>query len=373
MRRDEMKVKYFDYPEQFKAKEKEYLNIIRDTLRKGSYILGEELEKFETRLADYVGCKYAIAVGNCTDGLFLCLYALGIGKGDEVVTVSHTFVATVEVIVALGAKPVFADIADDHNMDVDTVSGLVNKRTKAIIPAQLNGRICSRMDELTALASHNNVYLIEDAAQALGAEYKGKKAGSFGLAGCFSFYPAKLLGAFGDAGAIVTDSLELAEKLRKMRNHGRSANGEVELWGLNSRMDSLQAAILDYKMNFLTSWIERRREIAGIYHAGLSGIEQLKLPPSPDEDDDHFDVYQNYEIEAENRDELREYCAKCGIETAIPWGGKGVHQFKRLGFDNISLPRTEAFFTKALMLPIYPELTNEQIKYVVEKIKDFYS
>jgi dTDP-4-amino-4,6-dideoxygalactose transaminase len=369
----EAKVKFFDYQKQFKVREKEYLRIVRETFSKGSYILGSEVNRFEQEFAAFIETKNTIAVGNCTDGLLLCLYALGIGHGDEVITVSHTFIATVEVIVLLGAKPIFVDISDDHNMDVGKVEEALSSKTKAIIPVQLNGRICSRMDELVRLASDNDVVIIEDAAQSVGAKYKGRGAGTFGEAGCFSFYPAKLLGAFGDAGAIVTDDDNLAEKLKMIRNHGRSHEGDVKYWGLNSRMDSVHAAVLSYKLGFLNELIRRRREIAGMYHDGLSGIEGLRLPPPPQDDGDHFDVFQNYEIEADDRDDLRKYCEENGVETALPWGGKGVHQFKALGFEGVKLPRTEAFFSRALMLPLYPELTNEQVGYVIEVIRRFYA
>ncbi|NPV60807.1 MAG: DegT/DnrJ/EryC1/StrS family aminotransferase [Actinobacteria bacterium] len=369
----ETKVRFFDYPKQFKAKQEAYMRIVRETFSKGSYILGSEVDAFEREFAALTGARNAVAVGNCTDGLLLCLYALGVGSGDEIITVSHTFVATVEVIVALGATPVFVDIADDHNMDVDKVEGALSQNTKAIIPVQLNGRICSNMDKLVELAAERGVSIIEDAAQSVGAKFKGKCAGTFGIAGCFSFYPAKLLGTFGDAGAIVTDKDDLADKLRMIRNHGRSTHGEVVLWGMNSRMDSVHAAILSYKLGFVKETIKRRREIAGLYHRGLSGISHLKLPPPPVENDDHYDVFQNYEIEAENRDELRRYCEENGVETALPWGGKGVHQFEALGIKSVELPRTEQLFEKALMLPLYPELTDEQVEYVVEVVSQFYS
>lgn len=369
----EVKVRFFDYPRQFREKEKEFMDIIRETFSRGSYILGQEVERFEQEFASFIGARHALAVGNCTDGLLLCLYALGIGRGDEVVTVSHTFVATVEVIVAVGAKPVFVDIGDDHNMDVDKVTGVLSANTKAIMPVQLNGRVCSNMDALVELADERGLFMIEDAAQSVGAKFKGKGAGTFGIAGCFSFYPAKLLGAFGDAGAIVTDDDDLADKLRMMRNHGRSADGDIKHWGMNSRMDSVHAAILIYKLGFIGAMIRRRREIAGLYHEGLSGIPCIKLPPPPVEGGDHFDVFQNYEIEAEGRDELRKFCEENGVETALPWGGKGVHQFEALGFGGVKLPRTEEFFEKALMLPLYPELSDEQVAYVVDVVNRFYA
>jgi len=366
------KVRFFDYPMQFKIHEKEYMEIIKDTLSRGAYILSEDLKRFEENLAKSVGTKHAVGVGNCTDALLLSLHAAGIGHEDEVITVSHTFVATVEVIKFLGAIPIFVDITDDHNMNVDFVETAITPNTKAIIPVQLNGRICTHMDKLVHIAIKHNIILIEDSAQALGAQYKGKGAGTFGLSGCFSFYPAKLLGTFGDAGAIVTDDPEFAEKVRMLRNHGRGKGTDINVWGLNCRMDNVHAAILNFKLKRLPDWIKRRREIAGMYHNELSGIKELVLPPPPADDGEHYDVFQNYEIEAEKRDKLIAYLKENGIEAVVQWGGKAVHQFEALGLNHMKLPRTEQLFRKALMLPMYPELKDEQIKYIIHKIKDFY-
>lgn len=366
------KVKFFDYPSQFRPYEKEYMKIIQDVLSRGAYILCEDLERFEENLANFVGAKYAIGVSNGTDAILLSLLAVGVGPGDEVITVAHTFVATVEVIKFLGAKPVFVDIADDHNMDVDLVEEAITQRTKVIMPVQLNGRICSKMDKLLEISQRYNIYIIEDSAQALGAKYKGKYAGTFGLSGNFSFYPSKVLGAFGDAGAVVTNDEEVYEKIKRLRNHGRAEGTEVELWGLNCRLDNLQAALLDYKLKMLPQWIERRREIANMYQEGLSHIEEIKLPPPPLENSDHYDVFQNYEIEAEQRDELKEYLHSKGIQVVMQWGGKAVHQFPALGLSDIKLPRTEELFRKELLLPLYPELKDEQVHYVIDSVKKFY-
>jgi len=366
------KVRFFDYPMQFKIHEKEYMKIIKDTLSKGEYILGEDLNRFEENLANFVGTKHAVGVGNCTDALLLSLYAAGIGLGDEVITISHTFVATVEVIKFLGAIPVFVDITDDHNMNVDLVEAAITQKTKAVVPVQLNGRICTKMDKLVDIAIKRNIILIEDSAQALGAQYKGKSAGTFGLSGCFSFYPAKLLGAFGDAGAIVTDNSEFADKVRMLRNHGRGKGTDINLWGLNCRMDNVHAAILDFKLKQLPDWIKMRREIATMYHNQLSSIKELKLPPPPAENGEHYDVFQNYEIEAERRDNLIAFLKENGIEVVVQWGGKAVHQFEALGLNHISLIRTEQLFRKALMLPMYTELKDEQVRYVISLIQEFY-
>lgn len=368
----EWKVRFFDYPLQFKIHEKEYMEIIRGTLTRGAYILSEDLKRFEENFAEFVGTKYAVGVSNCTDALLLSLYAAGIHPGDEVITVSHTFVATVEVIKFLRAIPVFVDITDDHNMNIDLVESAITPKTKAIVPVQLNGRICTNMDKLVDIAKKHNLILIEDSAQALGARYKGKCAGTFGLSGNFSFYPAKLLGAFGDAGAVVTNDEEFAEKIRMLRDHGRG-KGTVNLWGLNCRMDNLYAAILNFKLKKLPEWIKRRRESARMYHEGLSDIDGLRLPPPPVEGDTHYDVFQNYEVEAERRDEVVKYLKENGIEAVLQWGGKGVHQFEALGLSHIKLPRTEELFRKALMLPIYPELKDEQVENVVESIREFYN
>jgi dTDP-4-amino-4,6-dideoxygalactose transaminase len=370
----DIKVKFFNYPLQFSIHEKEYMEIIRSTFSRGAFILGEETERFENNLAQFVGRKYAIGVGNCTDALLLSLMAAGVGPGDEVISVSHTFVATIEVIRVLGATPIFVDIADDHNMDVNLVETAINSRTKAIMPVQLNGRICSHMERLVNIAGKYSIPIIEDSAQALGAMYKGKGAGSFGLSGNFSFYPAKLLGAFGDAGAVVTDDKHYAEKVRMLRNHGRGKGTDINMWGLNCRMDNLHAAILDFKLKLLNDWIKRRRQIAAKYHAGLSPVGELRLPPPPVEGTDHCDVFQNYEIEADNRNALMAFLReKKGIEVVVQWGGKAVHQFEGLGLGHVTLPRTEKLFQDSMLLPMYPELQNEQIEYIVRSIAEFYN
>jgi len=223
------------------------------------------------------------------------------------------------------------------------------------------------------ISNRYNIPIIEDSAQALGARYKGQCAGTFGFSGNFSFYPSKALGAFGDAGEVVTNDEETAEKIRALRNHGRIKGTEVMMWGLNCRMDNLQAAILDVKLKKLPKWIERRREIAKMYQEGLCEVKEIKLPPPPVENEEHYDIYQNYEIEAERREELMVYLRNKGIEVVIQWGGRAVHQFPALGLGDVHLPRTEEMFKKALLLPLYPELTDEQVRYVVHSIKEFYS
>lgn len=366
------KVGYVDYPKQFSNDEKEYMGIIREVLSKGDLMLRGQLSEFEEALAGFCGTGFAVGLSNCTDALFLALHAAGIGPGDEVITVSHTFVATASAIHHTGAAPVLVDIAGDHNMDAGLVEEAITTRTRAIIPVQLNGRICSCMDRIVEIAERYNLFIIEDSAQALGASYRGKKAGSFGTAGCFSFYPAKLLGAFGDGGALVTDDEDLALTIKKLRNHGRASGTEIEGWSFNCRMDNLQAAVLDYKLRRLPDWIRRRREIAAGYDEMLSGVEALRLPPPPAESGDHYDVFQNYEVEAEDRDGLARHLAARGIEVMLPWGGKGVHQHEALGLCGFRLPRTEELFKKAVMLPMYPELDDWQVEYVSDAVRGYY-
>lgn len=368
----QMKVRYFDYPAQFANCRQQYMAAIENTLRRGAFIMGKELEGFETRLARFCRTKYAVGVASCTDGLLLALWAAGIGPGDEVISVSHTFVATIEVIRLLGAKPVLIDIGDDHAMDVRLLERAITRRTRAIVPVHLNGRICSGMDDLLALSRRRGIAVIEDAAQAVGALYRGRQAGSFGLAGAFSFYPAKLLGAFGDAGAVITDNAAIAEKIRQLRDHGRGSDGLIHCWGFNCRLDNLQAAVLAVKLGKVKSWIARRRRIAAAYHRGLVDIPALRLPPAPLSGGERYDVFQNYEIEAQRRDALRSFLQSRGIGTLLPWGGRAVHQFPGLGLNGLKLPRTDRLFREVLMLPMYPELTDRQVELVISAVRQFY-
>ncbi|HTQ40712.1 MAG TPA: DegT/DnrJ/EryC1/StrS family aminotransferase [Pirellulales bacterium] len=367
----EWKVRYVDYPTQFRGLESEVLATIRSVLAGGDLMLRQQLRDFETHLAAFVGTQHAVGVSNCTDGLRLILQALGVGAGDEVITVSHTFVATAAAVHHCGAKVVLVDVGDDHLMDPDEAAQAVTPRTKAILTVHLNGRICD-MRRIKLLAQRHDLLLIEDAAQALGARYAGVGAGAFGVAAAFSFYPAKLLGAYGDAGAVVTSNADLALRIARLRDHGRMPGGEIAEWGFNCRLDNLQAALLDLKLARLQRALTRRRELAAQYHELLVDVTSLKLPPPPAEGR-HFDVYQNYEIEADERDQLVAHLQAQGIEIMKPWGGKGIHQFAALGLGHFSLPRTEAMFRRALMLPMHPELSNEQIEYVAREIKAFYS
>ena len=366
------KVRFVDYPSQFQNMKESIMGTLETVLSRGDLMLRQQLRDFETHLAAFVGTRYAVGTSNCTDALMLSLRAVGIGAGDEVISVSHTFVATIAAIHHTGAIPVLVDIGDDHNMNVALIEPAITRRTKAIVPVHLNGRVCD-MKQLMTIAKQHGLLVIEDSAQALGASCDGVRGGALGDAGCFSFYPAKLLGAYGDAGAVVTNREDVAEKVRRLRDHGRTPEGEIDGWSFNCRLDNLQAALLDLKLAQLPESLGRRRELAGRYDAALSALRQVRLPPPPKEDGRYYDVYQNYEVCAQDRDRLVAHLKANGIETLIPWGGKGVHQFKALGLSHFNLPVTDLFFQEALMLPLHPELTNDQVDYVVATIHGFYA
>jgi dTDP-4-amino-4,6-dideoxygalactose transaminase len=228
------------------------------------------------------------------------------------------------------------------------------------------------MRSLLQIADRHGLLIIEDAAQALGSRFQGRCAGTFGLAGTISFYPAKTLGSLGDGGAILTNNTDMHEKISCFRDHGRGADGEVHGWGWNSRLDNVQAAILDIKLQDYANDVSRRREIAGLYQSQLEHVEELLLPPAPDSDPDHYDVYQNYEIEAEDRDELQAYLRKNAVGTLVQWGGKTVHQITSLGLQ-ADLPYTESMIARSLMLPMNTSLSDDDVEYVCHKITDYYA
>ena len=363
-------IPFFNYRGAFSSREEEFIDIIRDVLRRGAFIQQRDLAEFEDALARYLGVSHALGVGNATDGLIFAYRAAGIGSGDEVIFPSHTMVASAAAVAHVGATPVPVDIGADHLIDPDAIEAAMTERTRAIMPVQLNGRTCD-MDAIERIAAANNLLIIEDAAQALGSKFKGRFAGTFGVAAAFSFYPAKILGCFGDGGAVVTNDAEIARRITLLRDHGRNENGEVEMWGFNSRLDNLQAAILHAQFRDYDEIITRRRSIAALYDSLLSDLNELVLPPSPDSDASHFDVYQNYEIEADRRDELRDYLSEKGIGTILQWGGTPVHQFKGLGFE-VSLPATERFFERCLMLPMNMMVTDDEVRYISATIRAFY-
>lgn len=363
-------VPFVGYSLQYQNLKKEIDKALEDVLLRGDLILRKDVAEFENNIASFLGVKYAVGVNSCTDALIFSLRATGIKPGDEVITVSHTFFATIEAIVHCQATPILVDVGQDFLMAMDKVEEAITPQTRAIIPVHLNGRVCD-MGKLMAIAKKHNLIIIEDAAQALGATFEGKKAGSFGLTGCFSFYPAKLLGGFGDGGVVVTDDQNIADKIRLFRDHGQKTKNEIVCYGWTSRLDNLQAAILNVKFKYLPEWIKRRREIATVYNEGLSDISEIKLPPSPNSDNKYFDVYQNYVLKAQKRDELAAFLKDKGVETLIK-DPIAVHHHQNLGLSHFHLPHSEQLAQEVISLPIYPELTEEQIKYVIDCVQNFY-
>ncbi|MSR88633.1 MAG: DegT/DnrJ/EryC1/StrS family aminotransferase [Candidatus Margulisbacteria bacterium] len=363
-------VPFFNYPAIFKQDAEELTNIFLDIANRGAYILQKDLVEFETNLAKYCGMKYAIGVANGTDAIVIALRAAGVMPGDEVIFCTHTYVATAAAIHFAGAIPIAIDCARDHMMDVNQVEAKITSKTKAILPTQLNGRSCD-MEALVKIAKKHNLVIVEDAAQALGATFKGAHVGSFGKAGTISFYPAKTLGCFGDGGAILTNDDEMYEQMMLLRDHGRNADGLVVTWGYNSRLDNLQAAILDFRLGQYNDIVKRRREIADLYHQKLSSLSELLLPISTQDEKDRRDIFQNYEIEADRRNELQAYLKENGIGTIVQWAGTLVHQFRDLKIEG-NLPYSENMISRSLLLPIYPTLTNEDVEYVCDKIRTFY-
>ncbi len=363
-------IPFFPYSDLFTRDEEALSKVMLDVCRRGAYILQKECREFDGNLAEFMGVKHAFGVANGTDAIIIGLKAVGIGSGDEVILPSHTYIATAASVHLVGATPVLAECGADHMLDAGDVEKRITSRTKAIMPVQINGRTCN-MDALQAVADRHGLMVIEDAAQGLGSKFKGRSAGTFGKFGTISFYPAKLLGCFGDGGAIVTNSDEVAAQIALLKDHGRNEDGRVVAWGYNSRLDNMQAAVLDYKLKHFDADIARRRAVAARYQEGLGGVQELNLPPGPSAHPDHFDVYQNYEIEADRRDELRTYLDGKGIKTIIQWAGTPVHQFKELGFT-VELPYTDAVFKSCMMLPMNVVVSDVEVDYITDSIRSFY-
>jgi dTDP-4-amino-4,6-dideoxygalactose transaminase len=366
-----MEIPFFNYQSLFKEHEKKLIEIFSDIGRRGAYIMQDDLSNFESKIEQYTGIKHAIGVANATDAMQLLLKAGGIGAGDEVIFCSHTMVATASAIAFTGATPIPVEAGVDHLIDPDSIIKAISSRTKAIIPTQLNGRVAN-MDKILDIAQDYGLQIYEDSAQALGAKYKDQCAGSFGLGGCISFYPAKTLGCFGDGGIVLTNDDDIYNAVKLMRDHGRGEDGNVSIWGFNSRLDNLQAAILNFFFQDYDKTVNRRRGIADLYHEELKDINELNLPPATNSNNNHFDIYQNYEIEAERRDKLKSFLSDNGIGTLIQWGGKAVHEFKDLGFTQ-SLPITEKIMRDSLMLPLNMTVNDVEIKYICKCVRSFYN
>ncbi len=361
-----------DLKAQYDSIKEEIDSAIQNVLNTTSFIMGEELEKFEEEFSRYCNVKYAIGVSNGSDALILALRACGISKDDEIITVPHTFIATTEAITIVGGKIVFVDIdPKTYTIDVAKIEEKINEKTKAIIPVHLYGQPAD-MDTIMELAKRYNLKVIEDAAQAHGAEYKGKKAGSIGDVGCFSFYPGKNLGAYGDAGMVVTNNEEMAEKIKLLRNHGRiNKKYEHEIEGYSSRLDNLQAAILRVKLKYLDKWNDRRRKNAQRYNQLLRDVNGIVAPYEANYAKHVYHLYV-IRVEKESRDKLREELNSKGIATSIHYPIPLHLQlaYSYLGCKEGDFPVTEKASKEILSLPMFAELSDMQIEEIVELIKN---
>lgn len=367
-------VPFFDFKALFAEDPIGFTEVFQRTLASGGIILQGAVAEFEERLSRYVGSTHAIGTSDCTNAMLLGLRAAGIGRGDEVIFCSHTFIATAQSIHFAGATPVPVEMGDDRMIDPEAVEAAVTGRTRAVMVTQLNGRVCD-MARIEAIVKRHGLMLFEDSAQALGASFDGKRAGSFGMFGAFSFYPSKLLGVFGDGGALTTSDPGMADSVYRMRNHGANRQKQLEpdatLWSTNSRLDNLQAAFLNYKFPDFPNSLARRRQIARTYHRAFVELPDFVLPPGPDEDKRHFDVYQNYEVDVGRRDELRRHLQAQGVGTIVQWGGAAVHQMRGLGFAQ-RLPRTERFFERCLLLPMNQFMSDADVLHVSSVVRAFY-
>ncbi len=362
-----MKVPFLDLNAHHAALREEFELAIRQVIDSGVFAGGPAVTRFEDAFAAFCNCEHSVALGSGTEAVWLALLACGVGPGDEVITVPSTFMATAEAITYTGATPVFVDV-DEHTYTIDPsgLSAALTKRTKAIVPVHLFGQMAD-MDPILKFAKQNRLAVIEDAAQAHGAEYKNHPAGSMGQVGCFSFYPGKNLGALGEAGAVVTNNTELRDVIRTLRDHGQTRKYHHSMIGWNCRMDAIQAVCLAIKLRHLERGNELRRAHARRYTEGFDGNDEVIVPF---EADYSRHVYHVYAVRVKQRDEvlrhLQERGIGCGVHYPVP-----VHlqqAYSHLGYGRGSFPVSEAIANEFLSLPMYPELSNEQIDYVIETI-----
>lgn len=365
-----MKVPFLDLKIQYESIREEIAVAMQDVLDHTAFAGGPFVERFEKEFAAFCQCRSVIGVGNGTDALWIALLMLGVGPGDEVITVPNTFIATAEAITFAGAKPVFVDIDETtYTMDPSRLASAITPRTKAIIPVHLYGQTAD-MDPIMEIARSRGLTVIEDACQAHGAEYKGRRAGSIGDAGCFSFYPGKNLGAYGEAGAITTNDEKLAEKMRMFRDHGQAKKYYHSMVGWNGRMDGLQGAILSVKLRCLEQWNRGRRENAARYGELLKNTSGVILPV---ESDYARHVYHIYCVRVSNRDEMIKILAEknifCGIHYPVPLHLQDA--YKSLGYAKGDFPICEKYAEQIVSLPMFAELTDEQINFVSDGVKSF--
>jgi len=363
-----MQIKCNVLDRQFQMHQSEYEEAALKVLRSGWYVLGNEVERFEEEFAAYTGRKYCVGLNSGLDALIMSVRALEIGNGDEVIVQANTYIATVLGITENKAVPVFIEPDEYFNMDAQKIEQAITSRTKAIMVTHLYGQ-ASNMNLITKIAEKHHLKLLEDCAQSHGACFGGQMTGSFGISGCFSFYPTKNLGAFGDAGAVVTDDKELADKLRMMRNYGSRVRYYNEIEGLNSRLDEMQAALLRVKLKYINPLNEERRRLAAVYDSGIKN-DKIILPKVRDSADS---IYHQYVIRCKERKELQRFLQENGIQTQIhyPIPPHLAECYRYLEHKRGEFPLTERYAKEVLSLPIYTGMTDEEQQYVIAKLNEF--
>jgi dTDP-4-amino-4,6-dideoxygalactose transaminase len=368
-----MKIPMLDLSEQYNEIKSEVMEALDEVMSSSRFILGSNVKQLEDSVAKFSNVKYGVGVANGSDALHISLQACGISADDEVITTPFTFFATAGAIARTGAKPVFVDIDPvTFNIDPAKIEEAITDKTKAIIPVHLYGQTAD-MDPIIEIAKKHNLYIIEDAAQAIGATYKGRKTGELGDTACFSFFPTKNLGAYGDAGMAVTDNEEIAERMRVIRVHGSKPKYYHHVLGYNSRLDEMQAAILNVKFKYLEKWTESRREHAA-YYTKLINNTLKDIVVTPIEKEENYHVYHQYTIRVPKRDELQQFLKEQGVATMVyyPLPLHIQPVFKELGYKEGDFPEAEKAAKEAISLPMFPELKPEQQEYVVEQIIKFY-
>ena len=364
-----MKIPYVNLKKQYLEEKNQLISKIKKILNSGEYVGGDEVKKFENKVSNLLNVKYCIALNSGTDALTLGLHALGVRRGDEVITTSNSFIASTAVIVHLGAKPVFVDVKKDQNIDPGLIEKAITNKTKVIMPVHLTGRVCD-MERILKIAKKYNLEVIEDAAQAVGSKYAGRFSGTFGTIGCFSAHPLKNLNAIGDSGYLTTNSSKIARLIIKLRNHGMTNRNIIKNFGYVSRMDNLQAGILNFRLGKLKSVIKRRRRNVKIYLKNLN----KKYVYIPKETKQEFNTYHTFVVQVSKRNNLKKYLKRRGIETAIHYPTP-IHlqpAYKKLKFKKIFLPETLKQSKKIITLPINQFLKQEEIKKICKLINSFY-
>ena len=364
-----MKIKYVNLPEQYKFERKKLLSIIDKTLATGQYVGGDQVKKFEEKISKLLKVKYCVALNSGTDALTLGLHAIGVRRNDEVITTPNSFIASTAVIVHLGAKPVFVDVKDDQCINPSLIEKSITKKTKAIMVVHLTGRVCE-MDKILKISKKYKIPIIEDAAQAIGSKYKSKMAGSIGEVACFSAHPLKNLNALGDSGYLTTNSKKIANLLKDVRNHGMTKRNKVKNFGYVSRMDNLQAAILNFRLKNLAKINNKRRINAKFYMNNLN----KKFIFMPKENSNEFNTYHTFVIQVAKRDKLKKYLEKKGIETSIHYPIP-IHlqpAAKKLGYKLGDFKVTEMQSKKILTLPVNQFIKKNELKKICKEINNFY-